>query len=95
MKDRNTELYQTMYLIRMSEEKIRIHYPNDQLKTPVHLCIGQEAIVTGVIHALKSIKKDSDICLIILRKWLKLKDYTHISYLLKFVKIKYNRFKEN
>ena len=53
MKDRNTELYQTMYLIRMSEEKIRTHYPSDKLKTPVHLCIGQEAIVTGVIHELK------------------------------------------
>ena len=53
MKDRNTELYQTMYLIRMSEEKIRAHYPSDKLKTPVHLCIGQEAIVTGVIHELK------------------------------------------
>ena len=54
MNDRNTELYKVMYLIRMSEEKIRVLYPNDQLKTPVHLCIGQEAIVTGVIHELKS-----------------------------------------
>ena len=53
MKDRNTELYQTMYLNQMSEEKIRTHYPSDKLKTPVHLCIGQEAIVTGVIHELK------------------------------------------
>jgi TPP-dependent pyruvate/acetoin dehydrogenase alpha subunit len=54
MKDRNTELYKTMYLIRMCEEKIRVHYPSDQLKTPVHLCIGQEAIATGVIHELNS-----------------------------------------
>jgi TPP-dependent pyruvate/acetoin dehydrogenase alpha subunit len=53
MEDRNAGLYQTMYLIRMSEEKIRVHYPSDELKTPVHLCIGQEAIVTGVIHALQ------------------------------------------
>ena len=54
MKDRNTELYRTMYLIRMCEEKIRVHYPSDQLKTPVHLCIGLEAIVAGVIYSLKS-----------------------------------------
>ena len=54
MKDINIELYKTMYLIRMSEEKIRDHYPSDKLKTPVHLCIGQEAIVTGVISKLKS-----------------------------------------
>ena len=53
MKDIDIELYQTMYLIRVSEEKIRIHYPSDELKTPVHLCIGQEAIVTGVIYRLK------------------------------------------
>lgn len=42
-----------MYLIRMAEEKIRVHYPDDEIKTPVHLCIGQEAIVAGVTHALK------------------------------------------
>ena len=49
MKDKNIALYQTMYLIRMCEEKIRVHYPSDKLKTPVHLCIGLEAIVAGVI----------------------------------------------
>ena len=54
MNDINIELYQTMYLIRMSEEKIRDHYPSDKIKTPVHLSIGQEAIVAGVISKLKS-----------------------------------------
>ena len=53
MKNRNIELYRIMYLIRMVEEKIRVHYPDDEMKTPVHLCIGQEAIVAGVTHALK------------------------------------------
>ena len=53
MKNRDIELYQTMYLIRTSEEKIRIHYPSDKLKTPVHLCIGQEAIATGAIYPLR------------------------------------------
>ena len=54
MRDKNIALYQTMHLIRMCEEKIRVHYPSDKLKTPVHLCIGLEAIVAGVIYLLKS-----------------------------------------
>jgi TPP-dependent pyruvate/acetoin dehydrogenase alpha subunit len=54
MKNKNIALYQTMYLIRTCEEKIRAYYPSDKIKTPVHLSIGQEAIVTGVIHELKS-----------------------------------------
>ena len=53
MLDINSELYRKMYLIRMAEEKIRVLYPDDQLKTPVHLCIGQEAIAVGVIQSLK------------------------------------------
>jgi len=53
MLDINSELYRKMYLIRMAEEKIRVLYPDDQLKTPVHLCIGQEAIAAGVIQSLK------------------------------------------
>ena len=47
-------LYETMYLIRNAEESIRKYYPEDEMKTPVHLCIGQEAIAAGVIHALNS-----------------------------------------
>ena len=53
MLDINSELYRKMYLIRMAEEKIRVLYPDDQLKTPVHLYIGQEAIAAGVIQSLK------------------------------------------
>ncbi|KMP12720.1 hypothetical protein UR09_00040 [Candidatus Nitromaritima sp. SCGC AAA799-A02] len=53
MDTKNFELYQKMYLIRMSEENIRVHYPSDELKTPVHLCIGQEAIAAGTTYALK------------------------------------------
>lgn len=41
-----------MYLIRMSEEKIRQYYPEDEMKTPAHLCLGEEAIVVGVCQAL-------------------------------------------
>jgi len=37
-----------MLLIRRFEELVIKHYPEQEMKTPVHLCIGQEAIPTGV-----------------------------------------------
>lgn len=43
-------LYRKMYLIRRSEEKIRELYPSDQIRTPSHLAIGEEAIAVGVIE---------------------------------------------
>lgn len=52
MKNKSLELYKTMYLIRMSEEAIRKYYPQDEMKTPVHLSIGEEAIAAGVCYAL-------------------------------------------
>jgi pyruvate dehydrogenase E1 component alpha subunit len=45
------ELYRQLLLIRRAEERIRREYPGDQLKTPVHLGIGAEAIAVGVLHA--------------------------------------------
>ncbi|MDD4565845.1 MAG: thiamine pyrophosphate-dependent dehydrogenase E1 component subunit alpha [Eubacteriales bacterium] len=42
------ELYKTMKRIRMTEEKIAAHYREDNMHTPVHLYIGQEAIAAGV-----------------------------------------------
>jgi len=48
----NIELYQKMYLIRKAEEAICWHYSEDEMKTPVHLSVGEEAIAAGVIHAL-------------------------------------------
>ena len=41
-------LYETMLKIRLVELKIEELYPQDEMKTPVHLCIGQEAIAAGV-----------------------------------------------
>jgi TPP-dependent pyruvate/acetoin dehydrogenase alpha subunit len=52
VKDLNSELYRKMYLIRKVEEKICEHYPEDEMKTPVHLSIGEEAISAGVCTAL-------------------------------------------
>ncbi len=41
-------LLYTMLKIRRFEEKITDLYPQQEMKTPVHLCIGQEAIAAGV-----------------------------------------------
>ncbi len=48
----NLDLYAKVYLIRMAEEKIRRHYPEDEMFTPVHLSIGEEAIAAGICQAL-------------------------------------------
>ena len=48
------ELLFTMIKIRWMEEKIAQLYPQQEMKWPVHLCIGQEAIPAGVCRNLKS-----------------------------------------
>ncbi len=45
-------LYRAILLARGAENKIREEYSKDEMKTPVHLGIGQEAISVGVCHAL-------------------------------------------
>lgn len=47
------ELYRRMYLIRAAERAIQEHYFDDEMKTPMHMSMGEEAIVAGVCHALK------------------------------------------
>lgn len=37
-----------MLLIRRFEELVIKHYPEQEMKTPVHLCVGQEAIAAGI-----------------------------------------------
>ncbi len=45
------ELYKIMQTIRKVENKIADEYKNDEMKTPIHLSIGQEAVSAGVcIH---------------------------------------------
>lgn len=47
-------LYRTMVRIRMVEERIAAEYQYDEIKTPIHLSIGQEAIAAGVcVHLEK------------------------------------------
>jgi len=45
-------LYQTILRIRRTEERIVEIYPTDKIQSPVHLCIGQEAVSAGVCLAL-------------------------------------------
>ncbi|EPR13823.1 thiamine pyrophosphate-dependent dehydrogenase E1 component subunit alpha [Ruminiclostridium papyrosolvens] len=52
--ERLIELYKIMQTIRSVERKIEEEYKNDEMKTPIHLSIGQEAIAAGVcIHLRK------------------------------------------
>jgi TPP-dependent pyruvate/acetoin dehydrogenase alpha subunit len=46
-------MYRSLYRIRRVEEEIARLYPGDQIKSPVHLSIGQEAVSVGVCEALQ------------------------------------------
>jgi acetoin:2,6-dichlorophenolindophenol oxidoreductase subunit alpha len=50
----NLELYRKLYLIRRAEEKICELYPEDDMKTPMHMSMGEEAIAVGILQALKT-----------------------------------------
>lgn len=46
------KLFFEMLRIRLVQLKIESLYHLDEMKTPVHLCIGQEAVAVGVCSAL-------------------------------------------
>jgi len=46
------KIYATMLNIRLFEERIVALYPEQEMRTPVHLCLGQEAIAAGVCFHL-------------------------------------------
>ena len=52
-KQLEIELYKKIYLIRRTEEQIQKYYPEDDMKTPMHMSMGAEAIAVGVCHVLK------------------------------------------
>jgi pyruvate dehydrogenase E1 component alpha subunit len=54
MSKLNIDLYKKLYLVRKTEETIRQHYGEDEMKTPMHMSMGEEAIAVGVCHALKA-----------------------------------------
>lgn len=51
-------LYRTLYLTRRCEEMIVKIYPDDEMKTPMHMSMGQEAVSVGVC---KAIGQDGDV----------------------------------
>ncbi|UCD54962.1 MAG: thiamine pyrophosphate-dependent dehydrogenase E1 component subunit alpha [Candidatus Omnitrophota bacterium] len=48
----NLEFYKKLFLIRRSEEKIIELYPENEMRMPMHMSMGGEAIAVGVCHAL-------------------------------------------
>lgn len=48
----NLDLYKIIYTIRKSEQSIQAYYHEDDMKTPMHMSMGSEAISAGVCHAL-------------------------------------------
>jgi acetoin:2,6-dichlorophenolindophenol oxidoreductase subunit alpha len=45
-------LYRRLYLARRSEEFVIEHYPEDQMRTPMHMSMGQEAVSVGLCLGL-------------------------------------------
>ncbi len=52
--DELKRLYRVMLRIRRVEEALAHRYTEQQMRCPMHLCIGQEAIAAGVCTALHS-----------------------------------------
>ncbi len=52
MSELSLKLYKKLYLIRRAEKAIIDNYNDDEMKTPMHMSMGEEAIVAGVCHAL-------------------------------------------
>src|SRR5438874_7491456 len=48
------DFYRSMLRIRRIEEEIERRYHQDQMKTPIHLVIGQEAAAVGCCAALRT-----------------------------------------
>ena len=49
----NKNLFKKIYKIRKIETKISHQYKDQEMRCPVHLSIGQEAVAAGVCQALK------------------------------------------
>lgn len=47
-RDTLQSLYYEMLRIRALQLKIEAHYLENEMKTPIHVCIGQEAVAVGV-----------------------------------------------
>ena len=49
-----SRIYEKLRLIRRVEEEIARIYPSDQIRSPIHLSIGQEAVAVGVCDPLRA-----------------------------------------
>ena len=54
-KNNLIQYYYSMLRIRRVEEVLAEQYPNGEMRCPMHLCIGQEAIAVGVCSVLRKI----------------------------------------
>jgi pyruvate dehydrogenase E1 component alpha subunit len=50
--DGDARLLRDLLLVRIAEEEIAKRYPEQEMRCPTHLCIGQEATAVGVCSAL-------------------------------------------
>ena len=50
--EKTLDLWREMLRVRLIEEAIVEHYPEQEMRCPTHLSIGQEAAAVGVCHAL-------------------------------------------
>ena len=57
MKNINLILFEKIYRIRKTEEKISKLYSEQEMRCPVHLSIGQEGVAAGVCAGLKKTDK--------------------------------------
>lgn len=48
-----SQLYTKLYMIRAAEEAIQKYYSENEMKTPMHMSAGSEAIAVGVCQALE------------------------------------------
>ncbi len=52
MHENYIDLYKQMKFIRVVENAIAREYPSQEMRCPIHLSVGQEAIAVGVCQQL-------------------------------------------
>jgi TPP-dependent pyruvate/acetoin dehydrogenase alpha subunit len=52
-KNTSIQLFKSLFLARRSEEYIVKHYPENRMRTPMHMSMGQEFVSVGVCAALE------------------------------------------
>ena len=53
LRDEAIAIYESLFLIRQAELKIADLYPEQEMRCPTHLSVGQEAVAVGVCAALE------------------------------------------